>query len=150
MPVGKGRMGPQHITPGGRVRRFKQVRAAEFLVAARTKVRDDQVSLLVEQEKPVGILHDEGVGPADGFASGSRLKCFPDPFARVRFQAAKLAVTADAIDIALFQKWRTHDGVQMGRVLFALLFRAPQSRGYRPRRVESKHERTIVKASEEQ
>ncbi len=68
MPIGKGRVRPQHIAASGGVGGLEQVRAADFFVAARGKFGDDQVAFLVEEEKAVPVFNDESVGPADGFA----------------------------------------------------------------------------------
>src|ERR1035441_3122840 len=116
MAVGKGGMGPKHRASGGIAGRREQMRAADLLVAARAKLRDDQIPLLVEEEKAVPVLHDEGVGPADWFAGGRSLEGFPNALAGLHLQATQLPVTADAVNEAVFKERRAHDGVEVGGV----------------------------------
>ena len=104
--IGKGGMGPNHRPAAVFIRRLQQVRAAKLLVALRAELRNDQISSLVEQEKTVRVFDNKRVGPADRFIPGRRLKGFPHAFAGLGIQAAKLAVAANAIDIARVQKWR--------------------------------------------
>src|ERR1035441_5527500 len=76
--VGKGGMGPKHRASGGIAGRREQVRAADLLVAAGAELRDDQIPLLVEEEEAVPVLHDEGIGPADGLTGGRGHERFPN------------------------------------------------------------------------
>src|SRR2546422_6251078 len=137
MPIGKGRVRPQHIAASGGVGGFEQVRAADFFVAARGEFGDDQVAFLVEEEKAVPVFDDESVGPADGFARGGGLESFPNALARAGFEAAQLAVAADAVDVAVFEEGRTHNGVEAFSVLLSGLFGAPKGGNGRCWRRES-------------
>ena len=136
---------PQSLVGG-----LEQVGAADFLVAARAELGDDQVALFVEEEEAVAVLHDERIGPADGFAGGGGLEGFPDALAGLRLQAAQLAVAADAVNVAVFEEGRAHDGVEVGGVLLVHLERAPDGGGGGFGRVEPQHERAAVKGGEEE
>src|SRR5260370_26482624 len=95
------------------------MRAADFLIAARTELRDDQVAIFIEQEKAVPVFDDEGVGPAHFLAAGCRgVQRFPEAFAGVRLEAAQLAIAANAVDVAVLQDRRAHGGMQRIGVFF--------------------------------
>src|SRR5438034_4623909 len=119
MPIGEGRMRPQHIASGRGVGRLQQMGAADLFVGFRGEPGDDEITFFVEEKEAVAIFHDESIGPADRLPRGGGLECFPDPLARGGFQAAQLAVTADAIDVSVLQKRRAHDGIEMCGVVLA-------------------------------
>src|SRR5438552_15105412 len=63
--VRERRMRPDHIAPCGRIGRFEQVGAADFLLTARSEPGYDQVAFFVEKKKSVAVFHDECVGPTN-------------------------------------------------------------------------------------
>src|SRR5438477_11652623 len=124
------------------------MRSADFLVTFRAQPGDDQIALFVEEEKPVAVFHDEGIGPADRFAGSGCLEGFPNAFSSSCFQAAQLAVTANAINIIVLEKWCAHNGIKMRGILLARLFGPPKCTGRWFARIELHHERAVVKTSE--
>src|SRR5206468_498573 len=111
MPIREGRMRPNNVAAGGGAGRCEQVRAADLFVAFGTEFGDDQIAFFIGQKEPVSIFYDEGIGPADRLAIRRGLKRFPNAFTSLSFQAAKLSVTADSIDVAIFEEGSAKDGV---------------------------------------
>ena len=80
MPVGKGRVRPQHIASGRGVGRLQQMGAADLLVVPGAKPGDDQVAVLGGQKETVAVLDDKDVRGADLLAV--RRGRGPETFAR--------------------------------------------------------------------
>src|SRR5262249_50386199 len=112
---------PYHGAAGVAVCRFQDVGAVDLVVALRCEPRDDQVAFLVEDEPaPAGLTlrairgnvrDEERVAPAHFLAAGGG-EGLPQPLTGVRFQAAKLAVTPDAVDVAVQDDRRGHEAVE--------------------------------------
>src|SRR5947208_1648500 len=117
------------------------MRATDLLVAFGIEPGDDEIALLVKEEKAAAILDDKSIGPADGFAGGSGLEGLPDPLAGVRFEAAQLAIAAHTVDVSVLEKGRAHDRVEVFGVLLAGLFRAPNRVGRRFALLAPRHTR---------
>src|SRR5262245_3276541 len=108
-------MRPDDAAAGIAVVRLEKACAAEFLVFLRAELRNDEVALFAEDKAAVALLDDKGVAPALGLAAGRR-EGFPEALAGFQLQAAKLAVAARAVDIAVLDQRRRHDAVQTVRV----------------------------------
>src|ERR1041384_3105123 len=132
------------------VGRFEEVGAAELFIALRAEVGNDEIAEFVEEEKPITVLDDKGVSPADPLAGGGGLERFPDALAGLGFEAAELTIAANAVDIAILEKGCAEDRVQVSSVFLADFLRAPKRGGSRFAGIELKHERAIVKGGEEE
>src|SRR5207249_285526 len=109
--IGKGRMTPDHRPIRHRIGRLQQMRAADLFIALGTQLRDDEIALLIRQEKPIAVHDNEGRRPALLFAAGGN-KSLPYTLARIGFEAAELAIAARAVDVAVTDERRCDDTVQ--------------------------------------
>ena len=80
-------MAPNQLAAAGGVGGGDKVGAADFIVALRAELGDDEVALLVVDEKPVAMLNEEGVSPA-ALGLGDGGKGFPHAFAGGGLNAA--------------------------------------------------------------
>ena len=82
-------------------------------VAQRYDFKGTKASIEFETKdaKLVLVADDERVAPPGGLAGGGRER-FPEAFAGLELQAAKLAVAARAVDEAVFNQGRGHHAVQ--------------------------------------
>src|SRR5439155_7016919 len=86
--VGEGGVRPDDRPAEGVVGRVDQVSAADLVIALGTQAGDDQVAVVVEEEKAVAVLDDEHV-TAIGLLAVVGLVGRPDALARVHFHAAE-------------------------------------------------------------
>src|SRR3954451_13361640 len=118
-------MGPNNITTRAAIGRLKQMGPADFLVTFRSELRDNEVAFFVGKEVAIPLLDDKGIGPAFLFAAGGRER-FPDAIAVAGFDAAKLTITADAVDVFARKCGRAHDAVKGLGVPLILARPAPE------------------------
>src|SRR5689334_20035421 len=100
------------------------MRPADLVIFLGRQFRDYQIAFLAENKCARAVLHDKRVAPAFGFSGGGR-ECFPNAFARLFLEAAKLSVAAWRINVTILDEWRGHDAVQTVRVLLANFFAFP-------------------------
>src|SRR5207248_5711572 len=107
-------------------------------------------------KESVLVLDQKGVPPpilvAMLWRAARGLKRFPDTLTGRSLQAAQLAVTAHAVNVAVHQERGRHDAVQaVGTiVVLALSFSLPDDRRLGLARVEAEHQRTVVKRGDEE
>src|SRR5712691_7560871 len=77
------RVRPDRHAALDRLSGLDQLGSAEFLVARRRQLGDDQFSLLVVQEEPILVRYQESVPPAP---LAGRVQRFPQPAAVARVQ----------------------------------------------------------------
>lgn len=64
--VRERRMRPNNVSTGHRVGRLEEINSAQFLVALRRELRDDQIAFFIGEKEAICVLDDEGVRPAVG------------------------------------------------------------------------------------
>ena len=144
----------ERAAEAGPAGRLHDVRPADLLIALGTHVGYNQIALLGEQEIAAGLFDDKGIVPAILvlLLAAGRFQVHPQPLARLRLQAAQLAVTAHAVDVIALEDGSTHDGVQPHRgvgPLAASLLR-PQHRRGRLVRVEFEHDGAAVEGGQKE
>src|SRR5690242_17190386 len=104
------------------------MRPGNLFVALWGKIGNNEVAPLVEEKKPVAVLHNERVSPADRFPCGCSLERFPNSLAGLGSQTAQLPIAAYTVDVAVFQKWSAQNGIEMSGVFLVDLFALPGNR----------------------